>query len=76
MPICPIHRVKYSQRHAACMRRYMGIPDPGGPISGDGMVPQDILDEWKKRGIAPRLSPTPTDADRPDLDDKEADGRD
>jgi hypothetical protein len=54
----------------------MGIPDPGGPISGDGMVPQDILDEWKKRGIAPRLSPTPTDADRPDIDDKEADGRD
>ena len=50
------------------MRRYMGIPDPGGPVSADGMVPQDILDELKRRGIAPRLAPTPTDADS---DDKE-----
>jgi hypothetical protein len=68
MPICPIHKVEYSQGHAACMRRYMGIPDPGGPVSADGMVPQDILDELKRRGIAPRLAPTPTDADS---DDKE-----
>jgi len=72
MSICPIHHVAYTQRHAACMRKYMGIPDPGGPVSGDGMVPQDILDELKRRGIAPRLSPTPTDADRVDFDDEDA----
>ena len=72
MPICPIHKVEYSQSHAACMRKFMGIPDPGGPVSGDGMVPQDILDELKKRGLVPRLSPTPTEADAPDADDKEA----
>lgn len=41
----------------------MGIPDPGGPASGDSMLPQDVIDELKKRGLAPRLSPTPTDAD-------------
>ena len=39
------------------MRKYMRVPDPGGPVSGDNMVPQDILDELKKRGLAPRLSP-------------------
>lgn len=72
MPICPIHKVAYTQRHAECMRKYMGIPDPGGPASGDGVVPQDIMDELKKRGLAPRLSPTPTDADRVDDDDTEA----
>jgi hypothetical protein len=73
MTLCPIHKVKYTQAHAPCMRKYMGIPDPGGPVSGDGLVPQDILDELKKRGIAPRLRPTPTDANMPDADDKEAD---
>jgi hypothetical protein len=71
MPICPIHKVAYTQRHAACLRKYMGIPDPGGPASGDGMVPQDILDELKRRGRAPRLSPTPTDADPEDAEDSE-----
>jgi hypothetical protein len=70
MPICPIHNVVYDQSHAVCMRKYMGIPDPGGPASGDGMVPQDILDELKKRGLAPRLMPLPTDMDSPDSDDK------
>ena len=72
MPICPIHKVEYDQSHAACMRRYMGIPDPGGPVSGDNMVPEDILDELKKRGLVPRLSPTPTDADDTDADDTKA----
>ncbi|HEY5095617.1 MAG TPA: hypothetical protein VII69_10905 [Candidatus Eremiobacteraceae bacterium] len=62
MPICPIHKVPYDKDHAVCMRKYMGIPDPGGPEAGDGMLPQDVLDELKKRGIAPRLSPTDTDA--------------
>jgi hypothetical protein len=52
------------------MRRYIGIPDPGGPVSGDNMVPQDILDELKKRGLVPRLSPTPTDDDETDADEK------
>jgi hypothetical protein len=50
----------------------MGIPDPGGPVSGDNMVPEDILDELKKRGLVPRLSPTPTDADDTDADDTKA----
>jgi hypothetical protein len=70
MPICPIHKVEYDQSHAGCMRKYMGMPDPGGPVSGDGLVPQDILDELKKRGLAPRLSHTPTDADSTDAGDK------
>ena len=70
MPICPIHKVEFDASHAPCMRKFMGIPDPGGPASGDGLVPQDILDELKKRGLAPRLSPTPTDADRTDADDE------
>jgi len=72
MTLCPIHKVKYTQEHAPCMRRFMGIPDPGGPVSGDGLVPQDVLDELKKRGLAPRLRPTPTDVDRPASDDKGA----
>jgi len=72
VPICPIHKVEYDQSHAACMRKYMGIPDPGGPVSGDSMVPQDVLDELKKRGLVPRLSPTPTDADKTGADDKES----
>jgi hypothetical protein len=52
------------------MRKYMGIPDPGGPASGDGMIPQDILDELKKRGLGLRLSPRPTDVDGTDAGDK------
>jgi len=36
------------------MRKYMGIPDPGGPETGDGMVPTDIMDELKKRYTAKR----------------------
>jgi hypothetical protein len=36
------------------MRKYMGIPDPGGPETGDGMVPADIMDELKKRYTAKR----------------------
>ena len=70
MPICPIHKVEYDKTHAVCMRKYMGIPDPGGPASGDGMLPQDVLDEIKKRGIAPRLSPFKTDANDSDSGDK------
>lgn len=72
MPICPIHKVEYNQSHAACMRKFMGIPDPGGPVSGDSMVPQDILDELKKRGLVPRLSPTSTEPDETNADDKES----
>jgi hypothetical protein len=60
--------------NANCMRKYMGTPDHGGPASGDGLVPQDILDELKRRGLAPRLSPTPTDADRVDGDDEKETG--
>jgi len=51
---CPIHDVPYEQSHAACMRKYMGLPDPGGPATGDGMVPADIMDELKKRYTARR----------------------
>jgi hypothetical protein len=70
MPVCPIHKVEYDSSHAACMRKYMGIPDPGGPPSGDGMLPQDVLDELKKRGLAPRLSPFPSEADGRDAGDQ------
>lgn len=70
MPICPIHKVVYDKNHAACMRKYMGIPDPGGPAAGDGMLPQDVLDEFKKRGLAPRLSPRETGPDDAGAGDK------
>ena len=51
---CPFHKVPYSQKHAACMRKFMGIPDPGGPPMGDGELPDDVLAELKKRYTAKR----------------------
>jgi hypothetical protein len=46
---CPFHKVPYNQSHAACMRKFMGIPDPGGPATGDGELPDDVMAELKKR---------------------------
>jgi hypothetical protein len=46
---CPFHHVPYDQRHATCMRKFMGIPDPGGPATGDGELPDDVMAELKKR---------------------------
>ena len=73
MPICPIHKVEYDQTHATCMRKFMGIPDPGGPAAGDSMLPQDVLDEYNKSGITKNISKTPTAADDTDADDKKTD---
>jgi len=36
------------------MRKFMGIPDPGGPPMGDGELPDDVLAELKKRYTAKR----------------------
>jgi hypothetical protein len=46
---CPFHHISYDQSHAACMRKYMGLPDPGGPATGDGELPDDVMAELKKR---------------------------
>lgn len=63
MPTCPIHKVPYDHRHASCMRKFMGIPDPGGPEEGDSMLPQDVLEELKKRYTVARSSQTNTEGD-------------
>lgn len=63
MPTCPIHNVPYDHNHAPCMRKFMGIPDPGGPEEGDSMLPQDVLDELKKRYTVARASENKSQGD-------------